>query len=255
MLETLLDINDLHVKIEGKHVLKGVNLKIYKGKVHAIMGPNGSGKSTLSNVIMGNPKYEIIKGDIIYKGKSILDLSPDERARLGIYMAFQSPLEIEGIRYLTFLRTIYNKRMEFLGKRPLNIREFKEYVVGLMKELHLDESFLSRGLNENFSGGEKKKSEILQMFILQPELGIFDEIDTGLDVDSLKKVGKILNQLRDENRCIMLITHYPRLLHYVKPDYVHLMYDGRVVLTSDESIVEDIEDKGYKEVLKGCGEL
>ncbi len=250
MLEALLKINDLHVKIEGKEVLKGVNLEIYKGKVHAIMGPNGSGKSTLANVIMGNLKYEVIKGDILYKGNSILDLSPDERAKLGIYMAFQAPLEVEGIRYLTFLRTIYNKRMEFLGKKPMSIKEFKEYVASLMKELHLDESFLSRGLNENFSGGEKKKSEILQMFILQPELGIFDEIDTGLDVDSLKKVGKILNQLRDDDRCIMLITHYPRLLHYVKPDYVHVIYDGRVAITSDESIVKDIEDKGYKEVLK-----
>lgn len=250
MLEALLKINDLHVKIEGKEVLKGVNLEIYRGKVHAIMGPNGSGKSTLANVIMGNLKYEVIKGDILYKGNSILDLSPDERAKLGIYMAFQAPLEVEGIRYLTFLRTIYNKRMEFLGKKPMSIKEFKEYVASLMKELHLDESFLSRGLNENFSGGEKKKSEILQMFILQPELGIFDEIDTGLDVDSLKKVGKILNQLRDDDRCIMLITHYPRLLHYVKPDYVHVIYDGRVAITSDESIVKDIEDKGYKEVLK-----
>ena len=215
-----------------------------------ITGRPGSGKSTLANVIMGNLKYEVIKGDILYKGNSILDLSPDERAKLGIYMAFQAPLEVEGIRYLTFLRTIYNKRMEFLGKKPMSIKEFKEYVASLMKELHLDESFLSRGLNENFSGGEKKKSEILQMFILQPELGIFDEIDTGLDVDSLKKVGKILNQLRDDDRCIMLITHYPRLLHYVKPDYVHVIYDGRVAITSDESIVKDIEDKGYKEVLK-----
>lgn len=244
---------DLKASIEGAQILKGFNLSVNRGEIHAIMGPNGSGKTTFSNVVMGNPKYDVDGGDIIFKGESIVDLSTDERAKRGLFLAFQYPEEIPGVSFINFLRIAYNTinsyRLgdKFIQPKPI---EFRNLVKSKMNLLDMDDSFLTRYLNEGFSGGEKKRAEILHMLLLEPELIIMDETDSGLDVDALKIVSKGVMEARSENNAFIVITHYSRILKYVKPDFVHVMFDGRIVKTGDYSLAHKIEDEGYDWILK-----
>ncbi|MBT4352622.1 Fe-S cluster assembly ATPase SufC [archaeon] len=244
-----LEIKDLHVNVEEKEVLKGVNLTIEQGKIHALMGPNGSGKSTLSFAVMGHPKYEITKGEIIFDGKNVLDLAPEERARLGLFLSFQYPSEISGVSLSNFLRTALNS-VKYTKEKRIPVMEFRKLLMEKMDLLKIDKSFASRYLNEGFSGGEKKRSEILQMAILEPKIAILDETDSGLDVDALKIVSNAVNTLAGPEMGILIITHYQRILHHVKPDVVHIMYDGRIVKTSGPELAMKIEDEGYDFIYK-----
>jgi len=245
-------VKDLESSVEGNKILKGINLSVNRGEIHAVMGPNGSGKTTLSNVIMGNPLYEFDSGDIIFKGESIVELPPDERAKRGIFMSFQHPEEVPGVSMINFLRLAYNainsyRDSNFSQPKPI---EFRKLVKSKMEILKMDDSFLSRYLNEGFSGGEKKRSEMLQMFLLEPELVIFDEIDSGLDVDALRIFSDAVSSLNDGKRSFIIITHYSRVLRYVKSDFVHVMVGGRIVKTGDYSLANEIEEKGYDWILK-----
>ena len=237
----MLEIKDLHVSIEDKEILKGVNLTINKGEVHALMGPNGSGKSTLSFVLMGHPKYKITKGEVLFEGKNILDLTPDERARLGMFLCFQYPTEIQGVSLFNFLKTAYNSMQE----EKVSSMEFREILKDKMKLLGVEEKFINRYLNEGFSGGEKKRGEILQMAVLDPKIAILDETDSGLDIDSLKIVSEGINKVSNENNSVLLITHYQRILRYIKPKHVHVMIDGKIALSGDEKLAEELEENGY----------
>lgn len=239
----MLEIIDLHASINGKEILKGVNLKISPGEVHAIMGPNGSGKSTLSFVLMGHPRYEMTKGKILFNGKPISDLSPNERAKLGMFLGFQYPTEIPGVSLFNFLKTAYNSVNEENGK--VSSMEFREILHEKMKMLGVEEAFINRYLNEGFSGGEKKRGEILQMAILNPKLAILDETDSGLDIDSLKVVADGINKVSGKENGILLITHYQRILRYIKPKFVHVMMDGKIVLSGGKELAEELEEKGY----------
>jgi Fe-S cluster assembly ATP-binding protein len=241
----LLWINNLHVKVGEKEILKGLNLEINKGEVHVIMGPNGAGKSTLANVLMGNPKYEITEGDIHFQGTRINDLKVDERAKLGIFMSFQHPEEIPGITVENFLRSAKIA----LEDKPIKVMQFKKNLREKMNLLKMKEEYASRYLNEGFSGGEKKKSEILQLLMLNPKLAILDETDSGLDVDAVKIVAKGVEQYKTDENAIIIITHHRNILDYLKPDYVHFLMDGRIVKTGDESLIEVVERNGF-EVLK-----
>lgn len=237
-----LEIIDLKVSIDGKEILKGLNLKIKSNEVHVIMGPNGVGKSTLSNVIMGNPIYKVEEGKILFDNEDITNLKTDERAKLGLFLSFQSPLELEGVTTSDFLKTAMNSI-----NGNVNLFKFSKEVENNMESLEIDKSFLNRSLNTGFSGGEKKKMEILQMNILKPKMVILDEIDSGLDVDSLKIIGEEVTKYKDEEKSgILLITHYQRLLDYIHPDFVHVLIDGKIVKTSDESLISYIEENGYK---------
>jgi len=245
-------VKDLEASIEGNKILKGINLGVNRGEIHAIMGPNGSGKTTLSNVIMGNPLYDFGSGDIVFKGESIVELPPDERAKRGIFLSFQYPEEISGVSMINFLRLSYNainsyRNPNFSQPKPM---EFRKLVKSRMEILKMDDSFLSRYLNEGFSGGEKKRSEMLQMLLLEPELIIMDEVDSGLDVDALRVVSDAVSSLNDGKRSFVIITHYSRILKYVKPDFVHVMVGGRIVKTGDYSLANEIEEKGYDWILK-----
>ncbi len=241
----LLEIKNLRVSVEGKEILKGINLTINQGEVHAVMGPNGSGKSTLAYSIMGHPKYKITEGDILFNGQSILQFTTDQRARLGLFLAFQTPLEIQGLPLTGFLRTAYNMMVTQSGGVQVSPMEFMKIIREKIAVLNLDESFVKRYLNEGFSGGERKKNEVLQMLVLKPKLAILDEVDTGLDIDSLKIIAQAINSLRDGNRSILMITHYQRILKYVKPDYVHVILNGKIVLSGDYKLAEELEAKGY----------
>jgi Fe-S cluster assembly ATP-binding protein len=243
----MLEIKDLHVKIEDKEILKGVNLKLEPGKVHALMGPNGSGKSTLANVIMGHPKYEITKGEIIYNGQVINDMPPNERAKLGLFLSFQYPSEIEGVTISTFLRTALNSKKKANEEEPIGVLDFHNLLKEKMKLLHTDESFAERYLNQGFSGGEKQKSEILQLAVLNPKTAILDETDSGLDVDALKAVGQGVNALikEDPEKIILIITHYKRILEYIHPNKLSILIDGKIALEGDSSLVDQLEEKGY----------
>ncbi len=243
----MLEIKDLHVKIEDKEILKGVNLKLEPGKVHALMGPNGSGKSTLANVIMGHPKYEITKGEIIYNGQVINDMLPNERAKLGLFLSFQYPSEIEGVTISTFLRTALNGKKKANEEEPIGVLDFHNLLKEKMKLLHAEESFAERYLNQGFSGGEKKKSEILQLAILNPKTAILDETDSGLDIDALKAVAEGINILMQEDpeKTILIITHYKRILEYINPDKLSILIDGKIALEGDSSLVDQLEEKGY----------
>ena len=245
-MNVMMKLNNLHAKIGEKEILKGIDLELLKGKVHAIMGPNGAGKSTLSKAIVGHPDVEITEGEIIYKDKNIVELEPEERALEGIFMSFQHPVEIPGVNNAYFLRTALNAKRKHQGLKPLNAAEFLRLLKEKIKELGMREEMIHRSLNEGFSGGEKKLNEILQMEILEPNFVILDEIDSGLDIDALKKVSEAINNMRDENRTFMIITHYRKILDYIEPDYVHVLKNGKVLKTGGLEIVDALEKEGYK---------
>ena len=247
----MLEIKDLHVNISEveKKIINGINLKINPGEVHAIMGPNGSGKSTLSYTLSGKEGYEIEKGDIEFDGESILDDEPDERAAKGIFLAFQYPIEIPGVGNLSFIRTALNSQRKFNGKDELNPAEFLKILREKADYLNVDMEMLKRPLNVGFSGGEKKRNEILQMALLEPRFCILDETDSGLDVDAMKQVSKGVNSLRSENRSFLIITHYQRLLNYITPDFVHIMAKGKIIKTGGPELALEVEDQGYTHLL------
>ena len=247
----MFEIKDLHVNISEveKKIINGINLKINPGEVHAIMGPNGSGKSTLSYTLSGKEGYEIEKGDIELDGESILDDEPDERAAKGIFLAFQYPIEIPGVGNLSFIRTALNSQRKFNGKDELNPAEFLKILREKADFLNVDMEMLKRPLNVGFSGGEKKRNEILQMALLEPRFCILDETDSGLDVDAMKQVSKGVNSLRSENRSFLIITHYQRLLNYIKPDFVHIMAKGKIIKTGGPELALEVENQGYTHLL------
>ena len=242
----MLNINNLHVAtLDGKKILNGVNLTIGAGEVHAIMGPNGSGKSTLANVIAGQENYEITAGSITYNGKNLLDMEADERACAGIFLAFQYPVEIPGVSNLYFLKAAVNAKRAYEGKGEMDAMEFYELLQQRMKTVKMNDSFLSRPVNVGFSGGEKKRNEIMQMSVLEPRLAVLDETDSGLDIDALRVVSDGVNALRDPARSFLVITHYQRLLDYIVPDYVHVLVNGEIVESGDKNLALELEAKGY----------
>ena len=241
----MLSIDDLHVGIDGKPILKGINLDVRAGEVHAIMGPNGSGKSTLSSVIAGNETYEIDKGNIMFKGENIIDLAPEERAHKGIFLSFQYPVEIPGISVTNFIKTSINSNLKARGKDEMPANKMLKKIREKAELLDIDSKFLSRSLNEGFSGGEKKRNEIFQMAMLEPSLSILDETDSGLDIDALKIVANGVNKLRNKANAVVVITHYQRLLDYIIPDYVHVMHDGKIVKSGNKELAHELEEKGY----------
>jgi len=250
-----LDIKDLHVTIENKEILKGVDVSVNQGQIHAVMGPNGSGKSTLASTIMGHPKFKVTKGDIQFDSESILPLAPDARARKGLFLAFQYPYEVPGVSLATFLRTAYNAvrqggRKGDLGQEMVSVLEFRKLLKEKLKLLEMDESFATRYLNDGFSGGEKKRCEILQLAILQPKIAVLDETDSGLDIDSVKIVAEGVDKLVGPEMGVMIITHYQRILRYITPDYVHILLDGRIVKSGGPELAEVLEEKGYDWVKK-----
>jgi Fe-S cluster assembly ATP-binding protein len=242
-----LDIRDLHVSVDGKLIIKGLSLKVRKGEVHALMGPNGSGKSTLSNTIMGHPRYKIESGDILFNGESVLNDSPDERAKKGLFLSFQYPCEIPGVTLSNFLRMAHNS----LRGENIGVMDFKKILDEKMKSFSMDAAFAKRYLNDGFSGGEKKRCEILQMAVLGPTIGILDETDSGLDIDALRIVADGINILnKNSGQGILLITHYQRILQYIKPHFVHVLIEGRIVKSGGHELAETVEEKGYDWILK-----
>jgi len=241
----MLTIKDLHVSTEGKEILKGFNLDVKKGEVHAIMGPNGAGKSTLAKVLAGHPKYEVTQGEIWFLGQNLLEMEPEERAHLGLFMSFQYPLEIPGVSNIDFLRLSLNAIQKANKKEEISAEDFKILLEEKMKLMEVRDEFLTRNLNEGFSGGEKKRNEILQMALLNPKLAILDETDSGLDIDAMRIVAKGVNQIMSPEMGLILITHYQRLLDYIKPDFVHVMLDGVVALSGGAELALKLEEKGY----------
>jgi len=256
-----LIVKDLHVSVEGKEILKGLSLQVKKGEIHALMGPNGSGKSTFANTLMGHPKYEVTSGQILFKGESILEKETDERARLGLFMAFQYPVAIPGLTFGSFLRAALNARLapsagedgKVPAKKGIPPREFRELLRAKMATLKMDETFATRYLNDGFSGGEKKRAEILQMAVLRPEIAIMDETDSGLDIDALKIVSEGVNALSGPDLGVLVITHYNRILNYIKPHRVHVMIDGRIVTSGGAILAQQLEAKGYEWVREEVG--
>jgi len=245
MNQPILSVRNLTVNVDNTPILKGVNLEINAGEIHAIMGRNGSGKSTFSKVLTGHPEYEVTGGEVIYKGENLLEKEPEERALAGIFLAFQYPLEIPGVSNLDFLRVAYNARCKYLKLEELDAFDFEDLVEEKLDIVKMDSAFLARSLNEGFSGGEKKRNEILQMALLEPTLGILDEIDSGLDIDALRIVSEGVNKLRKPDNAFLLITHYQRLLDYITPDFVHVMYQGKIVMSGDKDLALELEKKGY----------
>lgn len=241
----MLSIKNLHASVEGKQILKGINLDVHAGEVHAIMGPNGSGKSTLASVLAGREEYEVTDGCVEFLGKDMLELSPEDRAREGLFLAFQYPVEIPGVSTTNFIKTALNEKRKYHGQEPLDAVSFMKLMKEKMSLVEIDKSLLSRSLNEGFSGGEKKKNEIFQMAMLEPKLTILDETDSGLDIDALRIVASGVNKLRDENRAIIVITHYQRLLDYLQPDFVHVLVNGRIVQSGTKELALELEEKGY----------
>tara|TARA_B100001142_G_scaffold257654_1_gene259310 strand:+ start:1760 stop:2515 length:756 start_codon:yes stop_codon:yes gene_type:complete len=242
----ILEIKKLKAAINENEILKNLDLTINKGEIHAIMGPNGSGKSTFSKVIAGHPAYEILDGEIIFKGSNINDLDPEERSHLGLFLAFQYPIEIPGVSNEDFLRLAYNAKQKFVEKPEVDPLEFFSLITKKLELVDMSPTFLSRNVNEGFSGGEKKRNEILQMILLDSDVSILDETDSGLDIDALKIISKGINTFMNEDKAIILITHYQRLLDYVKPDFVHVMQDGKIIKTGTANLAKELEDKGYE---------
>jgi Fe-S cluster assembly ATP-binding protein len=241
----MLDIKNLQVNVEGKPILKGINLHVNAGEVHAIMGPNGSGKSTLARALSGHPEYEVTGGQVTYEGRDLLDMDPDERAREGVFMAFQYPVEIAGVNNAYFLKAALNAKRKHQGQPELDAMEFMQLIKEKSKLLEIDQNMLSRAVNEGFSGGEKKRNEIFQMSLLEPKLAILDETDSGLDIDALKLVASGVNAMRMPERAIIVVTHYQRLLDYIIPDYVHVLSAGRIVKSGGKELALELEKKGY----------
>jgi Fe-S cluster assembly ATP-binding protein len=241
----VLEIRNLHATVEGKEILRGLELTVNKGEVHAIMGPNGSGKSTLAKVLAGHPAYVVTAGEVLYEGKNLLELGPDERAREGIFLAFQYPVEVPGVSNAQFLRLAYNEKRKHLNEEELDPLEFKDLLTERAKIVEMDAGLMSRSVNEGFSGGEKKRNEILQMAVLEPKLAVLDETDSGLDIDALRIVADGVNHLRTPDNAIVLVTHYQRLLNYIVPDYVHVLWRGRIVRSGGKELALELEAKGY----------
>jgi Fe-S cluster assembly ATP-binding protein len=241
----VLEIRNLHAAIHGKEILKGLNLTVKAGETHAIMGPNGSGKSTLAKVLAGHPDYEVTQGEVIYQGKNLLEIDPDERAREGVFLAFQYPIEIPGVSNANFLRMAYNEKAKHEGRDELDPLEFDDLIREKMQIVEMDASFINRSVNEGFSGGEKKRNEILQMAVLEPKLAVLDETDSGLDIDAMRIVANGINKLANKNNAIVLVTHYQRLLNYIVPDFVHVLYQGLIVKSGGKELAQELEQKGY----------
>lgn len=241
----MLEIKNLHARVEGKEILKGLNLTIRDGEVHVLMGPNGSGKSTLSHVLVGNPKYEVTEGSIVFNGKDLLSLSAEDRSHEGIFMSFQAPIEIPGVSMTNFMRAALNAKRKYEGKEPLSPSEFLKLLREKRQIVGLDAHFMSRGVNEGFSGGERKRNEIFQMAVLEPTFSILDETDSGLDVDALRIVAEGFNRLRTPQTSALVITHYQRMLDYLQPEFVHVLMDGRIVKDGDLALGYAIEEKGF----------
>ena len=241
----MLNIQNLHAKVDNKEILKGLNLSVKAGEVHAIMGPNGSGKSTLANVLAGKDGYDVTKGNVDYQGKNLLELSPEERAWEGLFLAFQYPVEIPGVNNVYLLKAAVNAMRKYRGEPELDAVEFLALIKENMKLVNMNENLLNRSVNEGFSGGEKKRNEIFQMAVLEPKLAILDETDSGLDIDALKIVAEGVNSLRNEERAIILVTHYQRLLNYIKPDHVHVLSDGKIIKSGGPDLALELEEKGY----------
>ncbi len=241
----MLNIENLHARVEEREILKGLNLTVNPGEVHAIMGPNGSGKSTLANVLAGRDGYEVTGGQVLYDGRDLIDMAPEERAREGLFLAFQYPVEIPGVNNAYLLKASINALKKHRGEPEVDAFEFLNLVREKMRLMQMDESFLNRGVNEGFSGGEKKRNEILQMLVMEPRLAVLDETDSGLDIDALKVVAEGVNTLRGPDRAIVLVTHYQRLLDYITPDFVHVLSGGRIVKTGDKQLALELESRGY----------
>ncbi|MDM9581600.1 Fe-S cluster assembly ATPase SufC [Nostoc sp. GT001] len=247
--EVVLSVRNLTANVDGTPILKGVNLDVRSGEIHAIMGPNGSGKSTFSKVLAGHPAYEVTGGEVIFQGQNLLELEPEERARSGVFLAFQYPLEIPGVSNLDFLRVAYNSRRKAQGLEEIDAFDFDDLIEEKLDVVKMNASFLSRSLNEGFSGGEKKRNEILQMALLEPKLGILDETDSGLDIDALRIVANGVNQLASPDNSTILITHYQRLLDYIVPDFVHVMAQGQIITSGGKELALELESRGYDWVL------
>lgn len=244
-MKHMLTINNLQARIEEKEILKGINLDIKSGEIHAIMGPNGSGKSTLASVLAGRADYELTGGSVQFNGKDLLELSPEDRAKEGLFLAFQYPVEIPGVSTTNFIKSAVNEKRKYQGLEPLDAAQFLRTMKEKMKLVEIDQSLLSRSLNEGFSGGEKKRNEIFQMAMLEPKLAILDETDSGLDIDALRIVANGVNQLRTKDNAFLIVTHYQRLLDYIVPDFVHVLYNGRIVKSGTKELAFELEEKGY----------
>ncbi len=241
----MLKVKGLKVTVEGNEILKGIDLEVNKGEVHAIMGPNGSGKSTLANVLAGREEYEVLAGEVLYNGRNLLDMKPEDRAREGLFLAFQYPVEIPGVSMSNFLKTALNELRDHHGQEKLDAMEFFALVREKLELVNMDEKLLSRSINQGFSGGEKKRNEIFQMALLEPKLAILDETDSGLDIDALKIVSNGVNQLRSQDNATIIVTHYQRLLNYIVPDFVHVLIDGKIVKSGDKGLALKLDEQGY----------
>ena len=249
----MLVIKNLHAQVEGKKILKGVDLEINPGEVHAIMGPNGSGKSTLAHILAGRDDYEILKGEILYNKRNLLEMTPEERACEGVFLSFQYPVAIPGVSITNFLKAAVNSVRKYRGQSEIDTMDFIKLVKEKLNLLKMDESFMSRAVNDGFSGGEKKRNEIFQMAVLEPRLAVLDETDSGLDIDAIKIVAESVNSLKSKDRAILVITHYQRLLDYIVPDYVHVLYNGRIVKSGDRKLALKLEEKGYDWIGESVG--
>ena len=254
MSETILSVRNLTASIDGTPILQGVNLEIKAGEVHAIMGRNGSGKSTLSKIIAGHPDYEVTGGEIIYQGKDVVDLEPNERANSGIFLAFQYPLAIPGVSNLDFMRVAYNAKRKYQGLEEIDTFDFEDLIEEKLEVVKMKSSFLERSLNEGFSGGEKKRNEIFQMAVLEPKLAILDETDSGLDIDALRIVAEGVNKLKSPDNATIVVTHYQRLLDYIVPDFVHVLYKGKIVKSGGKELALELEERGYDWIISALGE-
>jgi len=241
----MLDIKNLHASIEGNEILKGLNMEVNAGEIHAIMGPNGSGKSTLASVLTGKAEYEVSEGQIQFEGKNLMEMEPEERAKAGLFLAFQYPVEIPGVSMTNFMKQAVNEIRKAQGKEELKSTDFLKFMREQAKLVNIDEKMMKRAVNEGFSGGEKKRNEILQMAMMEPKLSVMDETDSGLDIDALKTVANGVNQLRSDDNAFVIITHYQRLLNHIVPDYVHVLYDGKIVKSGDKDLALELEEKGY----------